>query len=194
MSESKAERTERLLKQGLDHYGMDEISHAILAWEQVLELDPGNQQAADYILNADRRKSPRPPKKHKLAAAETAVLREAHQLMRGGDLGAALDLLRSAAGPGFSSIQFEATVDLLRSRLYRIHRERIGDLGGTPALVSDAEALTQYNLPTNAGFLLSMIDGMITVEDLISVSGMDAFEALHTLCALLDVGILEIRA
>jgi hypothetical protein len=194
MGDSQDERIERLLREGLDLYGMDEVSSAIMAWEQVVELDPSHQEAIDYIRTADRRKTPRPPKKNKLAAAESAVLREAHQLMHGGDFSAALDLLRSAAGPGFSSIQFEATVDLLRSRLFQLHRDRIGDLGSTPVVVSDGESLTRYNLPTDAGFLLSMVDGMTTVEDLISVAGMDAFEALHTLCALLDVGIVEMRS
>lgn len=194
MGDSDDERKDRLLREGLDLYGMDEVSSAIMAWEQVLEIDPSNQEAIDYIRTADRRTTPRPPKKDKLAAAESAVLRETHQLMRAGDFAAALDLLRSASGPGFSSIQFEATIDLLRSRLFQIHRDRIGDLASTPKVVSDGESLTKFNLPTDAGFLLSMVDGMTTVEDLISVAGMDAFEALHMLCAMLDVGIVEMRA
>jgi hypothetical protein len=38
-----------------------------------------------------------------------------------------------------------------------------------------------------------MVDGTTSVADLISVSGMDAFEALHTLSSLMEAGIVEMR-
>jgi hypothetical protein len=194
MGESKAERIERLLSEGLEHYGMDEISSAILSWEKVLELDPQNSVALDYLRNSDRREKPRAPKQGKMASAVAALLQEARVLMHNDDYGTALDLLRSAAGPGFGGLEFEATVELVRSRLYRAYRDRMGDLARVPRLKSDAGDLTQFNLPSDAGFVLSMIDGSTPLADLISLTGMDAFEALHTLNALLDSGIVELPA
>ena len=57
-----------------------------------------------------------------------------------------------------------------------------------------AEDLMKFNLPSGAGFLLSRIDGLTPVEDLVAVSGMDPFEAVHTLGRLLEadiVGVVE---
>ena len=54
--------------------------------------------------------------------------------------------------------------------------------------------MLKYNLPAAAGFLLSAIDGRISVDELIAVSGMDPFEALRALANLLDAGIVEARA
>ena len=51
MTESMLDKVERLLREGLDHYGADEVGAAINCWEQVLELDPGNVEAVDYMKN-----------------------------------------------------------------------------------------------------------------------------------------------
>jgi hypothetical protein len=192
--DSRESRIERMLQEGLDFYGVDDISQAIQAWQAVLELDPRNQQALDYLQNADRRKRPRPAKGKGMASAVGAVLQEARLLMQQGDLSPALDLLRSASGPGFSTVELEATLDLVRSQLHRVHRERIGDLERVPVLCADAGDLTRFNLPSDAGFLLSMIDGVTASGDLISLSGMDAFDVLRTLDALLEAGIVEMNS
>ena len=193
MSESRKSRIARLLQEGLDHYGLDEISQAIQSWQAVLELEPTNQRALDYIQNADRRQRPRPPKGKGMASAMGAVLQESRVLMQQGQLSAALDLLRSAGGPGFSTVELEATLDLVRSQLHRLHREHIGDLDRVPVLRPDVGDVTRFNLPRDAGFLLSMIDGSTASGDLVSLSGMDAFDVLHTLDALLAAGIVEMR-
>jgi hypothetical protein len=193
MAESKEERVKRLLREGLDLYGLGEISGAIVTWEKVLELEPTNAEALDYMRTADRRKHPRPPKKENMAGAVAALLQEAQGLMRRDEFASALDLLRSASGPGFGGIEFEATMELARSRLYCIYTDRIGDLSGVPHCDSSAESMKQYNLPADAGFLLSMVDGTTSVADLISLSGMDAFDALFTLSSLLESGLVEMR-
>ena len=194
MAESKDEQVERLLQEGLDLYGLDETSEAIIRWERVLDLDPQNAEALDYVRTADRRKVPRPPKQGRSARVVAAALQECRALMGGGDYKGALELLRSIKGPESVSIEFEATVELVRSLLFRSYSERIGDLDSVPVIKSESGALSKFNLPTDAGFLLSVVDGMTTVADLISVSGMDTFEALYILGSLMDAGIVEMHA
>ena len=51
-----------------------------------------------------------------------------------------------------------------------------------------------FNLPANAGFLLSMIDGNTSVSDLVTLTGMDPFDALQIFHRLMDAGIVEVAA
>jgi hypothetical protein len=204
MSESREQKIERLLREGLDLYGVDEISQAMIAWRQVLELEPGNQAARDYMDSADRRKNrdmaTGPTSQDPIAAAapmagaEAALLQQARGLLRAGDSSAALDLLQSASGTGLASLEFEAMLDVARSRLVRAYCERMGDLSRTPSVVDGGASSIKFNLPSNAGFLLSMVDGMTSIEDLISLSGMDAFDALHTMNHLMEAGLVEMPA
>ena len=54
--------------------------------------------------------------------------------------------------------------------------------------------MLRFNLPANAGFVLSMIDGHTNVSDLLALTGMDPFDALHVFTRLVDAGIVEVRA
>jgi len=42
----------RLLKRGLNHYGLGDLDSAIAAWEQARALDPENQAVHDYLETA----------------------------------------------------------------------------------------------------------------------------------------------
>jgi hypothetical protein len=167
VAESKEERVERLLREGLDQYGMDEISSAILSWEKVLEIDPNNAGALDFLQSADRPTKPRAPRHDNMASASTALLQEAGVLMQQAEFGAAFDLLQSASASGFSGLEFEATLDLIRSCLHRGYREQVKDLECIPRLNADSEDVTQLDLPSDAGFFLSMIDGSTSLADVI---------------------------
>ena len=198
MSDPEQEQIEQLLSKGLDHYAEDDVSAAIVTWNRVLELDPGNAQALDYIRNADRRSAAGSaadePAAGAGASANQTLLREARVLMAESQWAAALELMRGGEHQDAQALDVEAMIDLARSRLFLEHRATVGDLSSVPRLKADAGALTNYNLPTDAGFLLSMVDGMTSVEDLVSLSGMDAFDTLHSLCGLLEAGIVEMSA
>jgi tetratricopeptide (TPR) repeat protein len=194
VSAAKDERVAGLLEKGLEHYGLGEVGKAILAWEEVLVLDPGNSDALDYIKTADRRRLPRGEKQEEAPSAVRSLAAEAGGLVAAARFEEALELLRSAAEADPMSLEVQAHLDLVRARLLRGYRERVGDLAAVPVLKAGADAITKFNLPKDAGFLLSMIDGATCAEDLISLSGMDSFEALRVLHGLLESGIVELRA
>lgn len=191
MVESNEQRITRLLEKGLEAYGDGDIARAILTWEEVLVLDPGNEQARDYIKTADRRSRPRPPKNPGTSPAVRAIAGEARQLVADGHLDAALDLLASAAEGMPAGLEVQALLDLVRARLVVQYRAAFGDPGAIPTCASSPSDLTRYNLPSEAGFLLSMVDGSTCVADLVSLSGMDDFEALRLLHGLREAGIVE---
>ena len=185
---STAEQVSLLLQKGLELYGAGDVARAFLTWGEALELEPGNAEALDYMRDADRRTRPR--------ASDGPVhtlLEDARRLLHGENAEAALELLTSA--PGRRSLETEAMVELLRAHLFGQYRAELGDLSVVPRLkLGGAADLQSRNLPPSAGFLLSMVDGMTPLSDLVSVSGMDHFEALRSVFQMQQAGILELSA
>jgi hypothetical protein len=189
---SKREEIARLLAEGLDHYGEDAIGKAIHCWRAVVALDPNNPEALDYIQTADRREQRKLPREDQMSDTARRIVHEAGASIEAGDWEGALDLLRSPGDSEPTGLEYEATIEIVRSRLLRSYADRVGDLDARPALREKGD-VRSFNLPRDAGFVLSLVDGDTRLADLISLSGMDAFEALRIVGHLLDAGIVELR-
>ena len=176
-----------LLQQGLELYGTNDLAGAFLIWGEVLELDPGNEKALDYIRDADRRVKSRGG----AAGVDRSLLMdETRRLMRAESAEAALELLMSAGTQG--EFECEAMVELLRALLFERYQVELGDLSKVPRLAEGAQNdLRSYNLAPSAGFLISMIDGTTPLGDLVSVSGLGRFDAMRSLHGMFEAGILE---
>ena len=122
------------------------------------------------------------------------LVRDAQQLLHRHDYEGALDLYQMAASLDPEKVELEGYVDLLRSRLVKRYRERIGDTGRVPKLLVPLDQITGLNLPADAGFVLSMVDGRTSFAELVSVTSMGPFEALRILAGLLDAGIVGVAA
>jgi hypothetical protein len=127
-------------------------------------------------------------------ASVAALLRDAQELLRAENYEGALELYQTAASLDPAQIELEGYVDLLRSRLVKIYRERIGDGSQVPKLLVTPDRITRFNLPAEAGFVLSLIDGRTSFDELLSVSGMGPFEALRIFASLLDARIVGVVA
>jgi len=186
MSEAIEKKVSGLLQQGLELYGTGDIARAFLLWGEALELDPGNEEALDYMRDADRRAKPRGGNAE---IGTPSIVEDARRLLRSEDGEAALELLMSA--PSTGSLENEGMIEILRARLFQQYRAELGDLSRVPRVVAlEKDDLKSRNLPSSVGFLLSMIDGMTPLGDLVSVSGMDRFEALRSLCRMHRAGII----
>jgi hypothetical protein len=127
-------------------------------------------------------------------ASVDALLEDAHEALRSEDLESALDLFQVAARLEPDRLEIESYVDLIRSQLLKHYRERIGDLRVVPKLLVGAGEIKSFKLAPDAGFMLSLVDGSTNFEQLVSLSGMAAFDAFRNLGALLDAGILGVDA
>jgi len=127
-------------------------------------------------------------------ASVAALLHDAQDLFRAENYEEALELYQAAASLDPARVELEGYVDLLRSRLVKIYRERIGDCRQVPRLLVPLDRITDVNLPADAGFVLSLIDGRTSFDELLSVSGMGPFEALRTFASLLAAGIVGVAA
>ena len=82
-----------------------------------------------------------------------------------------------------------------------IHRNRdaimntfqafLGDLQRTPALARPLHELGSAPISPRAAFLLSRVDGTLSLDEILDVSGMPRLEAYRYLCQLFLRGILR---
>ncbi len=189
MSEARERKISGLLQQGLELYGTGDVAQAFLLWNEVLSLDPGNEEALDYMRDADRRAKPRGESGD---GGPSALVEDARRILHAENEEAALEFLTSV--PLGSCLESEAMIELLRAGLFRRYRAELGDFSQIPRIVGGSRDLRDRNLPPSAGFLLSMVDGETPVADLVSVSGMDRFEAMRSICRMREAGILEWEA
>jgi tetratricopeptide (TPR) repeat protein len=202
MGETRTAKVGRLVREGLDHFGEGDVAGALRCWEEVLRIDPGHAEALDYLEAA--RGEPDPldgaaapgaadapaPVREPEAAPSERLVEEARARFEREDLEGALDLFRAAAELEPERIEMEGWIDMLRSRLLQRYRKHLGPMEARPKLLIQPAAITRYPLPKDAGFVLSMVDGETSIEDLVALSGMDAFEAMRILNHLLDAGIV----
>ena len=189
--------TEALMREGLDHYAMGDDARAIECWRRVLELEPGHPEASDYLRTATEDVEAEPadpgPEPSEAEAPEPSLLETASELLRTGEAGEALELLETLVRKEPANLAVQGRVDLARARLLDEYRGRLCDGIAVPQLRIAAEEVMKFNLPADAGFVLSSIDGTSSVNDLVDVSGMDPFEVQRTCCRLLDAGIIEVH-
>jgi tetratricopeptide (TPR) repeat protein len=185
MAESPAELVARLLAEGLEHFGQDRVEQAISCWRMVLELEPSQCEARDYLESAGV----------SLVAAGDGRARLAAALARA-DAGAteeALALLIEATAGAPDDLEAQAALDLVRAQLYLRHRQRMA-AAARPRLCVAPDQLMSLDLAPEAGFLLSLLDGRTRIEELVTVSGLDPFDVLHLLARLEQAGVVEIAA
>jgi hypothetical protein len=75
--------------------------------------------------------------------------------------------------------------------LEQIYIERLGPLQCIPVPQAGAERLDSLDLDPRAVFLLTRIDGTLSVEDLLDISGMSRFETARLLLRLRELSLLS---
>jgi hypothetical protein len=85
-----------------------------------------------------------------------------------------------APPPGISEV-----IEPARPLFERAFEAYVGSLDQVPILAISEGVLATQGLDHRAGFLLSRIDGLMTIEHLLDIAGMPRFEALRILASLL---------
>jgi tetratricopeptide (TPR) repeat protein len=91
----------------------------------------------------------------------------------------ALQLSEQARSP-----EVDGIVDSTRPLFERAFCACIGDMKSAPICASPSEALDQHGLDSRAASLMSRMDGMLSVGDLLDGAGMPRFDALRLMAAL----------
>jgi tetratricopeptide (TPR) repeat protein len=91
----------------------------------------------------------------------------------------ALQLSEQARSP-----EVDGIVDSTRPLFERAFCACIGDMKSAPICAIPSEALDQHGLDSRAASLMSRMDGMLSVGDLLDGAGMPRFDALRLMAAL----------
>lgn len=133
------------------------------------------------------------PERERLRRRVVAFIELARAARDRGDAGeavVAVDLaLTDATGDAASQKLIHDHGELLT----RIYHEFIGDLSRTPCVALPMHEVTAQSLDHRAAFLLSRIDGTLTLDELLDVAGMPVLEALQHVVRLLLCGIVDLR-
>jgi hypothetical protein len=79
-----------------------------------------------------------------------------------------------------------------REVLEDMYASRISDMTKIPSIIMGPDQIRWLSLNHRSGFLLSMIDGVSSVDDLLDVSGMQRLDALRIVCSLLEQKVIAL--
>ena len=194
MDAASRKTTARWLSEGLERLAAGERAAAADCWRRVLEREPGHRTARDYLASLGEPtpsgSDADPDETEGPTAAE--IRGEVLELVAGGLIDEAYELLTTAGGPGAMDLESLGLLELLRAHLHEDVLRRFGSPRSVPVVEMAPEDLMKFNLPAGAGFLLSRIDGVTPLEDLMAVSALDPFDTMHTLGRLLEAGIVGV--
>lgn len=84
--------------------------------------------------------------------------------------------------------------DSCREVLTQMYSARVGDLRQVVSVAIPAEEIRWLSLDHRAGFLLSLVDGHSTVEDILDISGMPRLDALRLMYTLLQQRVISLSS
>lgn len=126
-------------------------------------------------------------------ASELALRREMRERLLledfNGSLGLAQRLVEIDAHDG----EARRVVEQCRKELRASYLTRLGGIDHIPVLTISRSELRWLALDHRAGFVLSLIDGGSSIEDIIDVSTMPSFEVLRTLYTLHTQNVISLR-
>ena len=135
MPESREQKIARLMAEGLDHYGQDQVAAAVECWRAVLELDQRHQVALDYLDAAGFSPTSEAPAAG--APRPVSLLDTGRAHMDAGEWSEAFEALSAHTLEQPDDLDAQVRLELLRSHLHSCHRQRVGRYEESRFIVRD---------------------------------------------------------
>jgi hypothetical protein len=111
-----------------------------------------------------------------------------------GDFTGALVIAESVLEVEQSDAEALRYAESCRKVLTQMYAARLGALDRVVSVAVPADQIRWLSLDHRAGFLLSLVDGISTLEEILDISGMTRLEALRIMYALLEQRVITIEA
>jgi hypothetical protein len=132
--------------------------------------------------------SPLPP------ARRSSPRQEMHERLDVGDFSAALAIAETLLEVDSADEDASHVAAVCRAKLKAILLGRLGSLAQVPVLAVSPGKLRGLTLDHRSGFLLSLIDGFSSLEEIVDIAGMPPLEALRTLADFVAQRVVTLRA
>src|SRR5690606_22276529 len=80
-----------------------------------------------------------------------------------------------------------------REVLTQMYSARLGSLAQTVVIAIPNDEIRWLSLDHRAGFLLSLVDGTLTIEEILDISGMSRLDALRVIFTLVDPRVITLH-
>ncbi len=221
MPRDRNKEVTRLLKRGLNHYGLGDLEAAIECWERARAIDPENNAVHDYLESAYEERAQEkghdddltpvsedliPPKAAKKSAQRKAkagkpaqrkakgskdavdvekLVADALAAYKAGKLDAAWEALQRVSAADPERLDVQGYVQLVGNARTEKWAKEIGDQGRVLRQSCSTKEMMKLKLHPDEGFLLSQIDGNLSISDLISLSTCTKQRTLEVLARLI---------
>ena len=157
----------------------------------VLPFDPIDARAYDIIEVVDENAPAKEAPEDKTRRRITTLFEKAAQWTGEGDLERAVAAVDLALSEDPNSALAQKLIHRNRDTMMTVFQAYLGDLQRTPQLARPLHELANAPISPRAAFLLSRIDGLLSVDEILDVCGMPRLEAFRHLCQLFLRGILR---
>jgi hypothetical protein len=110
-----------------------------------------------------------------------------------GDYSGALVMAESLLEENPTHVEAREYAESCRSVLQQMYAAKIGPLDRVPVVDVAREQLRWLSIDHRAGFVLSLVDGVSSIEMILDVSGMPSLDALRILYELVQQRIISLR-
>jgi hypothetical protein len=154
-------------------------------------MDPIDARSAEILEEVDRSAPANENREDRTRRRITTLLERAAEWGRGSELERAVIAVDLALSEDPNSALSQKLIHRNREAIMNAFQAFLGDLQRTPALARPLHELGAAPISPRAAFLLSRIDGTLSLDEILDVSGMPRLEAYRYLCQLLLRGILR---
>lgn len=157
----------------------------------ILPFDPIDARTAQILDEIDDGAPPVEAKEDKTRRRITTLFEKALAWSQSGELDKAVAAIDLALSEDPNSALGQKLIHRHRDQMLGVFQAFLGDLQRQPVLARPLHELASAPISPRAAFLLSRIDGTLSMDELLDVSGMPRIEAYRYLCQLFLRGILK---
>ena len=154
-------------------------------------FDPMDAKSAQILDDLDEETPDGEVAEDRTRRRVSTLFGKALAYQRAGELDKAVAAIELALSDDPNSALGQKLIHRNRETIMAVFQAFLGDLERQPVLARPLHELSSAQISPRAAFLLSRIDGQLTVDELLDVSGMPRIEAFRHLCQLFLRGILR---
>jgi hypothetical protein len=154
-------------------------------------MDPIDARSAQILEEVDRNAPASETREERTRRRITALLERATEWGRASDLDHAVTAVDLALSEDPNSALAQKLIHRNRETIMTAFQGFLGDLQRAPTLARPLHELGSAPISPRAAFLLSRVDGTLSLDEILDVSGMPRLEAYRYLCQLFLRGILR---